>query len=290
MKTMSRILRILTLAAFISATAIPVCAQEVEHPDESEYHESIRRPVRRLHPEREREKALKQAQAEYEATHRAEADVTAWDTETASKKGKGAKKRQADGKTAAEKSRLDELLNTDYSLKEYVPAAPVRPRWKDDPVTESRAQLSAGLRTDNANGHSRMLPGKASFFREDNGIFFYFENEGGILSPLRMRIQYYADDPLNFKKVHFTIDGFDYDFTPSNTSRGQAGPRRFWENNDQPLTSADKDLVYALAHATWVRMALVGDKGINHVKLLSEQDIRDFYNVLQLYRLMGGTI
>ena len=52
----------------------------------------------------------------------------------------------------------------------------------------------------------------------------------------------------------------------------------------------DKDLLYALSHANWVRMSLVGADGTKHVKMLTEKQIQDFYSILQLYRLMGGTI
>ena len=65
---------------------------------------------------------------------------------------------------------------------------------------------------------------------------------------------------------------------------------RYWENFDICLSSRDKDLVYALAHCSWARVTYIGDRGFNHVKILSKEQIKDFYNTLQLYRVMGGKL
>ena len=55
------------------------------------------------------------------------------------------------------------------------------------------------------------------------------------------------------------------------------------------LTEANKDLVYALANSKyWVTLKLEGRGGMNHLKTLTKEQIKDFYNVLTLYRLKGG--
>ena len=116
------------------------------------------------------------------------------------------------------------------------------------------------------------------------------EGNGARVDPLHLRVQYYADDPLQFNEILFTIDGFDYSYRALSPQRGKGAGRMIWEFSDQEVASSDRDLLYALSHANWVRMSLVGSDGTKHVKLLTETQIRDFYLVLQLFRLLGGRI
>ena len=88
----------------------------------------------------------------------------------------------------------------------------------------------------------------------------------------------------------FEIDGYEYSYTPAPKRSGHVYGRMIWENSDEAVTTADKDLLYALTHCQWVRMSLVGREGVSHVKLLSDEQIQGLRAVLQLYLLKGGRI
>ena len=64
----------------------------------------------------------------------------------------------------------------------------------------------------------------------------------------------------------------------------------YWETVDDALTAADKDLIYAISHASWARVVFIGADGFSHVKKFSEEQIQDFYTVLALYLKMGGKL
>ena len=180
------------------------------------------------------------------------------------------------------------LLNKSYDIVEYdfTPDVPKAMVWIDEPVTEQKDDLMKEM---NQNG-SRVMPRSASMAQTDNDMYFYFTQ--GIDKPerLRFRIQYYADDPLEYSSIKFLIDGFDYEYVPGKTNRGREGKRMYWENSDEPLKASDKDLVYALSHCNWARATIVGDHGVNHVRMLSDAQLKAFYNTLKLYLLLGGEL
>lgn len=277
------------MAIFVGCS-LPVLAQS-----EDDYDESIRMPVRRLHPEREREKARKKLQQELDAKNKSQQTVEDWDAPNQNS-GKKKDNRRVVGtapaaKSTADKSILNDLLSKDYSLVQYVPSAPVRMTWRDDPVTESENELLMQLNKEPVQtGVVRYMPKGVSMSRTENAFYAYFTTDGAQVEPLHMRVQYYADDPLQFNDILFTIDGFDYRYHALSPQRGKGSGRMIWELSDQEASATDKDLLYALSHAHWVRMSLVGSDGTKHVKMLTETQIRDFYLVLQLFRLLGGRI
>ncbi|MBQ9466019.1 MAG: hypothetical protein IJU62_03470 [Muribaculaceae bacterium] len=202
----------------------------------------------------------------------------------------GAPAAAAQQSSSVDKSKLAALLNQDYSIVHYdVPKAyvPQRIVWVDDTIRDNADQLQAQL----ASGGGKLMPKSAAFANNRNDVFFYYTRDNsGAISPLRLCVQYYADDPLQYDKLIFNIDGFEYTFTPKNVKRGKGSGVMIWENSDDPLTAADRDLVYALAHSKqWVQFKLHGRGNMNHVKMLTDQQKKDFYNVLTLYRLHGGT-
>ena len=187
--------------------------------------------------------------------------------------------------SSVDKAWLQDLLATDYSLKDYGPKEPQRMVWIDDTVHESAAELVPLMQSDYGN----IMPRDVTMDDTENAIYFYLNQDGtGNPNLLHLRVQYYADDPLEFQQLQFLIDGFDYEYTPTNFKRGKGKGIMIWENSDDVLTAADKDLVYALSHAKWVQMKLIGKDGMKHVNMLSDDQIKDFYRVLQLYRLQGG--
>lgn len=241
--------------------------------------EWLRMPVRRLHTERvatgQRTKKNNSDKKQYKYNgHRYVPQ-------------KSAEQRAAD---AREKAHLDSLLAIDYTLPDYSSLFPTRLTWKDEPVKESREQLISSFNSTDLDGETRYVPKDVTLGNDTNALFFYFDVKNRRPQSLRLRAQYYADDPLGIEKLKFVIDGFDYYFTPSAVKKGSDAYNRYWENFDICLSSRDKDLVYALAHCSWARVTYIGDRGFNHVKILSKEQIKDFYNTLQLYRVMGGKL
>lgn len=189
--------------------------------------------------------------------------------------------------STVDKSFMRELLDMDYSIKHYGPEEPKRWVWVDDSITTSEAELLPYFNVSNG----RFMPNDVTTDDTENGIYFYFNDhmDGSNPSPLRLRVQYYADDPLKFEQLHFVIDGFDYYFNPTNFKRGKGKGIMIWENSDDPLTAADKDLVYALTHCRWAQLKIIGADGMQHVKMITDSQQRDFQRTLQLYLLKGGT-
>ncbi|MBQ7691915.1 MAG: hypothetical protein IJT30_12105 [Muribaculaceae bacterium] len=287
---MNRITRIIALLLFTIATILPVVAQD--HPEsERDYDASIRRPIRRLHPEREREKAMKA----YQKQQAAKADDP-WADSTATKmsaKEQPDKRRvvgrRAQPQPATDKPDLQELLNKDYSLVQIVPEADKPYAWVDEPVQSGEDSLLARVSRTAQGAAIRYMPKGASMENTKNAFYLYFDERAAI-EPLRLRVQYYADDPLDFNRIDFEIDGYEYSYTPAHKRSGHVYGRMIWENSDEAVTTADKDLLYALTHCQWVRMSLVGREGVSHVKLLSDEQIQGLRAVLQLYLLKGGRI
>ena len=184
----------------------------------------------------------------------------------------------------AAQAKLDSLLAIDYSL-DKLQWGPQPLEWVDEKIKESKKELSKTLRVSS----DRVIPKDVKMEVTNNDMFFYFDIEDGKPQPLRFHAQYYADDPLQIESVRFVVNGFGYDFTPVNLPKtGKHGSRFYWETLDEELTVADKDLVYALSHATWARVVFIGARGFSHVKKFTEDQIKDFYAVYALYLKMGG--
>jgi len=192
--------------------------------------------------------------------------------------------------STADKSYLNDLLNKDYSLKNYLPEEPKPLAWVDEPVTETVDELMPSITATKGNTGMRYMPAGVTMSKDDNATYFYFDTDAnGKPGPLHMRVQYFADDPLNFNKAEYRINGFVYDLVPATVETGKQGKKMFWEYCDVPMNNMTKDIVYALSHGDWVQQRLHGADGMVHSKLLSDQQRKDFYNVLKLYQLMGGT-
>ncbi len=291
--TKKRITKI-ALLLFTIAISPPMHAQD--HPtSEREYDESIRRPIRRLHPEREREKALK----EYQRQQAAKAAADPW---ADSGSNDADKPKKADGRKVvrrttqqpaasdnADKALLNELLSKDYSLVQIVPDAAKPYVWIDEPVEATEPDLLKHVDRSAQGAAVRYMPRGATMDNTKNAFYLYFD-ERTEPGPLHLRVQYYADDPLNYNRIDFNIDGFEYTFTPANKHNGRVHGRMIWENSDDTMDLDDKDLLYALTHGQWVSISLVGHDGINHVKILSDEQLQALRSVLQLYLLRGGSI
>lgn len=101
-------------------------------------------------------------------------------------------------------------------------------------------------------------PKSSPIYANANGIYCYFYTENGVPGNLRFRLQYYADDWLFFKSVHFSIDGKAYEYVPLKTETDNGDGGNIWEWFDESISNSDKDLIYALANAKSAKMKLDG--------------------------------
>ncbi|MBQ0069609.1 MAG: hypothetical protein KBT09_07640 [Bacteroidales bacterium] len=199
-------------------------------------------------------------------------------------------KHPATQQSTVDKSFLQEILNKDYSIKEYKFEEPKRMEWKDDTITETQENLVPFFKTKTVRGFNSILPVSVVVDNTINDIFLYFvDGPDNVPGALRLRLQYYADDPLNYNDMVFTVDGFDYKFHPVNIQRGHGEGVMIWENSDDELKVADKDLVYALSHCQyWTQVKLHGDDNMVHVKQITKEQLADFKRTVQLFLLRGG--
>ena len=267
--------------------------------DDDDKDPSIQRGIRRLHPERERAKAMKKLQEQM--ARKAEPKDDPWDTsddlwgtvdlppvalkDSAAVKGRRLKPRQlSTSKTPEEQAALDSLLAIDYSLTEF---GYRRMKWRDLPVTRTIDQLMPGFVL---NEDGDYVSKYVSFAPTSNEVYFAFAMAEGdsLPGPLRLCVRYCADDPLDFDQLIFSIDGYDYLFYPSDHHHSTLPDGLYCETSDDVLTASYKDLVYALAHSNWVALKLVSTRGIHHVKMLTDGQRSDFAATLDLYRLLGG--
>ena len=267
--------------------------------DDDEKGAGVQREIRRLHPERERAKAMKKLQEQM--SRKAEVKADPWDTsdevwgtvdlvpmtakDSTAVEGHRLPPRQSrTSKTPAEQAALDSLLSIDYTPVEY---GYHRMTWRDLPVTRTLEQLSPGfVVTDEGECMSRYV----SLEKISNEIYFVFtvKDSDSVPGPLRLRVQYCADDPLDFDQIIFTIDGFDYPFYPGQPQRETLPGGLYSERSDDVLNMPYRDLAYALAHSHWVAVKMVSTRGIHHVKMLNDGQRSDFADTLDLYRLLGG--
>lgn len=130
-------------------------------------------------------------------------------------------------------------------------------------------------------------PNSAPQYTNRNGLYCYFQTENGIPSNLRLRFQYYADDWLFFSRIQFAIDGKAYEYIPDGTETDSGNGGKIWEWCDQPLSQADKELIYALANAKSAKMKIIG-RQYHDQKTISQEQINSIKQTLDLYNALGG--
>ena len=277
--------------------ALMACPMGMAGPvrDDDDKDPSIKPGIRRLHPERERAKAIKKLQEQM--SHKAEPKADPWDTSdevwgtvdvprvaVMEDNAVEGHRLQSTTKSPAEQAMLDSLLNIDYSIAEY---GYRRMTWHDWPVTKTIDQLLPSF-VENENGDC--VSKYVSQELTSNEVFFAFAvpDEDSMPGPLRLCVHYCADDPLDFDQLIFSIDGYDYPFYPGETIHGDMPGGLYWQWSDDVLQDSYKDLVYALVHSHWVAIKLMSTRGIHHVKMLTDGQRADFAATLDLYRLMGG--
>jgi hypothetical protein len=139
-----------------------------------------------------------------------------------------------------------------------------------------------------SNGNKKWYkPKNAPIYTNANGIYCYFQIENGMPGNLRLRLQYYADDWLFFKKVQFSIDDKAYNYIPLETETDSGDGGYIWEWFDQSVDESDKELLHALANAKSAKMKLIGRQYYD-IRTISHEQISSFKRTLDLYEAMGG--
>ena len=255
---------------------------------------SIKPGIRRLHPERERAKAIKKLMEQ--RSHKPDPNADPWNTEDEVWGTVDLPPVTARDSNAIEGQRLMSPIRTKTPADQAAIGTSMadnesgyrRMTWRDLPVTTTFDQLMPGFTVDeDGDCYSRYVSRDPS----SNEVYFVFNmQEDSVPGPLRLCVQYCAGDKLDFDMLLFTIDGFDYPFYPANPQYGTLEDGQYWEKSDEVLRPLCKDLVYALAHSHWVAIKLYSVRGIQHVKMLTDGQRDDFAHTLDLYRLLGGTL
>lgn len=163
--------------------------------------------------------------------------------------------------------------------------------WKDHTTRGSVQDLMRYMQSKPGAGGTVIMPKRASMEHSYNGIYLYFvQPDHGAPGELRMRIQYYADAPQNFRDLEFDVSNHTFNYHVNSPQRGKSG-KYYWEYSDQQVAAGDRPLIYALESCRWTQVYYLGPtpNAIKHRKTLSDEDLRDIERVITLYRLSGGS-
>ena len=245
--------------------------------DDDDKDPSIRPGIRRLHPERERAKAIKKLQEQM--SRQADPNADPWDTSDDPWGTVDLPPMTGKDSLAVEGHRLSPQSGDMEAGRRMV--------WHDEPVMTTIDQLMPFMTVDDGEYRSKYV----SIDNVANEVYFAFDlDEDSIPGPLRLCIRYCGDTPIDYDQVVFTIDGYDYFFYPMAPRHGLTG-RQYWAASDDELMHpAYRDLIYALTHGRWAMIKLQGTGGLSRVKVLTEGQLDDFSNTFDLYRLLGGEL
>lgn len=193
------------------------------------------------------------------------------------------------------KARIAEWSDTSQYKSVQLLEIAKRYEWHDDEVTDTEADLMEYVNCTDR----RYMPKNLSMDKQENVIFLYFDEDAdGHPGPLHLRLQHSASTLLHFDHVAFQIDympsspddlTFTYGLQLENIERGKTGKKTSWQHSDNILRSDDdKVLLYALSHCNWALLTLKTDDNRDPKLQLSDDQLRDFYVMLQLFKLKGG--
>ena len=282
--------RILTIASVI-LTAAAALQPAIARADEKDFDESIRLPVRRLHPERARKATAPQQVSD---GNNSGSDFARMRSERARlqqlEEGQGSSAPAVQQHSTVDKDWLNKLLSTDYTIKGIDSYMPQRLRWTDDPVPAASSLLADFFKVSLPGGTTRYMPQGVTMDSTCNALYLYFDIRAGHPGALHLRAQYYADDPLDIDSMTVVANGFVYRYVPRTVNRGRGRGRMIWENFDDAVTADMKDLVYALSHAKQVLVKYTGSTGFSHVKEMTPAEVAAARRSIDLYRSLGGSL
>lgn len=187
---------------------------------------------------------------------------------------------------------LDSLLNMDYTIIHYDVSGPEPYKWDPNEVINTpQEDLMALFRTGtpSTGGDTEYLLKDINSSYKANDIYFYFNTKDGVPEPLRLVVHFYADDPIKFYKLRFDLDGFQYEYEPTNIKRTTEG-KFYAEGFDNAMDEKSRDFVAGLAHCEAADVLLVSERGVNHRLYLTEKQLKHFKETYELYRKMGGKL
>ena len=256
------------LVAF-ATMSLQATATTLTRADENELDESIQKPIRSVRQHYETPTGDEQGRQDVKEVKldRNNANYKPRMTKEQYEALEAEKKAEIEAKRQARKAELDSLLNVDYT----------------------KSSIPELFTVANVNGKERYLYNGITLDIKENDVFFYFTVENG-KPELRFRAEFYADDPIEFSRLEFTIDKFKYTYVPKNLNRGKDGSKFYYENFDEPVDDSSKDLAYALSHCRWAVMTFISDRGVNHRIYFKKPHIDRFRDIYQMYRLLGGEL
>jgi hypothetical protein len=187
---------------------------------------------------------------------------------------------------------LDSLLNMDYTIVHYDVSGPEPYKWElNEVISTPQETLMELFRTTNptTGGDTEYILKDINTNPKVNDIYCYFNTKDGVPEPLRFVVHFYADDPINFVKLRFNLDGFIYEYVPTDIKRSNEG-KFYLENFDNAMNEQSRDIVAGLAHCEYADVLLISERGVNHRLYLTEQQLKHFKATYELYRKMGGTL
>ena len=150
--------------------------------------------VRRLHPERERAKAMKKLQEQM--SRRAEEKADPWDTSD-DPWGTVDVPRSLRDSAAVEGRRLASPPTAGDAMQRLV--------WRDEPVTATIEQLMPAMTVIDGEWRSRYVSGDSV----GNEVYFsFYMDEDSLPGPLRLSVRYCGDAPVEYqnkKEIHFIL-------------------------------------------------------------------------------------
>ncbi len=244
-------------------------------PDDDDKTPAWQQRVRRLHPERERAKAMKKLQEQM--SQRAQDKADPWDTDD-----------EVWGTVDVPHVAVrDSDAVEGYRLGDSPDDGAHRLMWRDEPVMATVDQLMPYFAvTGEGECRSKYVLADST----STEIYFAFDVNDSLPGPLRLCVRYCADSKVDFDQITFTIDGYDYFFYPFDPQSWRLSGGKYLASCYEVLKAGYKDLVYALAHGRWVMLKLQGTGGVSRVKVLTDGQREDFRHTLDLYQLLGGEI
>lgn len=186
---------------------------------------------------------------------------------------------------------LDSLLNMDYTIIHY-DVTPQPYKWEPDEVIATPQESLMPLfrtGTPTTGGDTEYILKEINNSYKNNDIYFYFNTKDGVPEPIRFVVHFYADDPVNFNKLKFNLDGFKYEYVPTNLKRTNDG-KFYSESFDNAMDELSRDIVAGLAHCDNADVLLVSEKGVSHRLYLTDKQLKHFKETYELYRKLGGKL
>lgn len=195
---------------------------------------------------------------------------------------------------------LDSLLNLDFSIVHYevpedpTPKARIPYYWDENEEVDVQLDSLKRLFKVTKNGDITEYVHKGiNTAISNNDIYFYITEKNGVLEPLRFVVHYYADDSIEFESLKFNLDGFKYEYKPTNIKRETEG-KFFIERFDNAFNAKSRDIASALSKCRYVggasNVLLHSKKGVSHRIYLTKDQVKHFLDTYNLYRKMGGTL